>query len=107
FFSSRRRHTRFSRDWSSDVCSSDLVPISAAGHSFHPPVVGMESPHPGAKQQSTVVGTVTASSEGLRLAGVSVSVKGTSLGVSTEIGRASCRESGETKQGAESDQEHS
>src|SRR5207302_7090389 len=25
-FSSRRRHTRFSRDWSSDVCSSDLVP---------------------------------------------------------------------------------
>src|SRR5690606_40236914 len=22
---SRRRHTRFSRDWSSDVCSSDLV----------------------------------------------------------------------------------
>src|SRR5207302_8351319 len=27
FFSSRRRHTRFSRDWSSDVCSSDLVPI--------------------------------------------------------------------------------
>src|SRR5690606_40021873 len=25
FFSSRRRHTRFSRDWSSDVWSSDLV----------------------------------------------------------------------------------
>src|SRR5690606_40743300 len=25
FFSSRRRHTRFSRDWSSDVCSSDLM----------------------------------------------------------------------------------
>src|SRR5690606_40931175 len=24
FFSSSRRHTRFSRDWSSDVCSSDL-----------------------------------------------------------------------------------
>src|SRR5690606_7121302 len=32
FFSSRRRHTRFSRDWSSDVCSSDLdiVPKRAA-----------------------------------------------------------------------------
>src|SRR5947209_1722463 len=28
FFSSRRRHTRYWRDWSSDVCSSDL---SAAG----------------------------------------------------------------------------
>src|SRR6266498_5479694 len=26
FFSSRRRHTRCGRDWSSDVCSSDLVP---------------------------------------------------------------------------------
>src|SRR5690606_39549094 len=32
FFSSRRRHTRFSRDWSSDVCSSDSqlgVPVEA------------------------------------------------------------------------------
>src|SRR3712207_8833214 len=29
FFSSRRRHTRYWRDWSSDVCSSDLVPASA------------------------------------------------------------------------------
>src|SRR2546429_9412177 len=27
FFSSRRRHTRCSRDWSSDVCSSDLNPM--------------------------------------------------------------------------------
>src|SRR3712207_9068028 len=25
FFSSRRRHTRYWRNWSSDVCSSDLV----------------------------------------------------------------------------------
>src|SRR5947209_13177931 len=25
FFSSRRRHTRYWRDWSSDVCSSDLM----------------------------------------------------------------------------------
>src|SRR5690606_40728672 len=31
FFSSRRRHTRFSRDWSSDVCSSDLIAISSNG----------------------------------------------------------------------------
>src|SRR5256886_4678479 len=29
FFSSRRRHTRFDCDWSSDVCSSDL-PLAAA-----------------------------------------------------------------------------
>src|SRR5436309_8276949 len=30
FFSSRRRHTRFSRDWSSDVCSSDLTDAPSA-----------------------------------------------------------------------------
>src|SRR3712207_7961236 len=29
FFSSRRRHTRYWRDWSSDVCSSDLHPVPA------------------------------------------------------------------------------
>src|SRR2546430_17604454 len=28
FFSSRRRHTRFDCDWSSDVCSSDLVCVA-------------------------------------------------------------------------------
>src|SRR2546421_6504359 len=28
FFSSRRRHTRSDRDWSSDVCSSDLLPLA-------------------------------------------------------------------------------
>src|SRR2546430_12998339 len=28
FFSSRRRHTRFDCDWSSDVCSSDLVAVA-------------------------------------------------------------------------------
>src|SRR5690606_40624535 len=37
---SRRRHTRFSRDWSSDVCSSDLGygwfgPRPPAGHGLH------------------------------------------------------------------------
>src|SRR3989449_4587185 len=37
FFSSRRRHTRCSRDWSSDVCSSDLyviIVVSLAGEPF-------------------------------------------------------------------------
>src|SRR5437762_4873707 len=32
FFSSRRRHTRYIGDWSSDVCSSDL--IEGADHGF-------------------------------------------------------------------------
>src|SRR5699024_11346209 len=31
FFSSRRRHTRSKRDWSSDVCSSDLTGGEALG----------------------------------------------------------------------------
>src|SRR6266849_1097017 len=31
FFSSGRRHTRSTRDWSSDVCSSDLHHVEAAG----------------------------------------------------------------------------
>src|SRR5690606_39445310 len=34
FFASRRRHTRFSRDWSSDVCSSDLV-LRRAAHAHN------------------------------------------------------------------------
>src|SRR5207302_8137028 len=36
FFSSRRRHTRFSRDWSSDVYSSDLPqwPATVGGASW-------------------------------------------------------------------------
>src|SRR2546429_990696 len=37
FFSSRRRHTRCSRDWSSDVCSSDLFDMS---HGFTARVLG-------------------------------------------------------------------
>src|SRR5256884_7218985 len=32
FFSSRRRHTRCSRDWSSDVCSSDLIALVFSDH---------------------------------------------------------------------------
>src|SRR6266436_3513285 len=50
FFSSRRRHTRCSRDWSSDVCSSDLHGnLFAAANFFHEaskrdvkPIIGCE-----------------------------------------------------------------
>src|SRR5256884_7217523 len=35
FFSSRRRHTRCSRDWSSDVCSSDLLRDPNIIYNFH------------------------------------------------------------------------
>src|SRR2546430_5230059 len=50
FFSSRRRHTRFDCDWSSDVCSSDLCAVvGVAPHpqplERHTPVrIGVEQP---------------------------------------------------------------
>src|SRR5437764_1870334 len=34
FFSSRRRHTRYIGDWSSDVCSSDLAALQAGKHVY-------------------------------------------------------------------------
>src|SRR5699024_11313993 len=36
FFSSRRRHTRSKRDWSSDVCSSDLLHREGITRSHYP-----------------------------------------------------------------------
>src|SRR3712207_857148 len=36
FFSSRRRHTRYWRDWSSDVCSSDLEGVCGAERTWSP-----------------------------------------------------------------------
>src|SRR3989440_8379962 len=39
FFSSRRRHTRSDRDWSSDVCSSDLLGLKLGlGHWISAPL---------------------------------------------------------------------
>src|SRR5256884_6818400 len=38
FFSSRRRHTRCSRDWSSDVCSSDLVAADVRDDGLRNPI---------------------------------------------------------------------
>src|SRR5690606_41143319 len=45
FFSSRRRHTRFSRDWSSDVCSSDLgwTPVAGALESAKESFAGLDA----------------------------------------------------------------
>src|SRR2546430_5514409 len=82
FFSSRRRHTRFDCDWSSDVCSSDLLFLVVL---IVARLVAMALRRP-----------VTGSRELLGFAG------GASLGVLTavlfklwnspQIGRASCRE---------------
>src|SRR5260370_39223954 len=49
FFSSRRRHTRFKCDWSSDVCSSDLFPcfvIKRHSAKQVPAIHSVEPAHP-------------------------------------------------------------
>src|SRR5690625_5702255 len=45
FFSSRRRHTSWPRDWSSDVCSSDLRPAQQVGLSERVPGEGLRDRH--------------------------------------------------------------
>src|SRR2546430_13234932 len=83
FFSSRRRHTRFDCDWSSDVCSSDLLRRGPRGRRRRlchrrpaaPPGVGGAGggrPGPG----------------GRRALGQRVAVAGARR---PEVGRASCR----------------
>src|SRR5256885_8514925 len=57
FFSSRRRHTRLQGDWSSDVCSSDLLltfrhragvrPYTSSSEFAEPCVFAKQSPPPG------------------------------------------------------------
>src|SRR2546422_2823530 len=54
FFSSRRRHTRCSRDWSSDVCSSDLDDLNRAGEAAAARLHALE------ERQQQVQGSVAA-----------------------------------------------
>src|SRR5690606_40559923 len=56
FFSSRRRHTRFSRDWSSDVCSSDLFGASVGVQSIDRAVTRAVFQHRGIKQAIAAIG---------------------------------------------------
>src|SRR5690606_41087737 len=85
FFSSRRRHTRFSRDWSSDVCSSDLGQqnrhegaLAGAGRDVQCAVMKLDEPLDDGKTEAVAlvlaVEPAMCLEEGL------------------EIGRASCRE---------------
>src|SRR5690606_18970857 len=59
-FSSRRRHTRFSRDWSSDVCSSDLLRL---GNGI---AVGETAPQHDAGAEITRVALETGAQQPLR-----------------------------------------
>src|SRR5439155_2664576 len=78
FFSSRRRHTRWPRDWSSDVCSSDLGD-AAAGERHRRR--GVEHEVDGELRLLLVLLDVVAIELGV---GLPVDV--------AQIGRASCRE---------------
>src|SRR5699024_11609249 len=85
FFFSRSRHTRSKRDWSSDVCSSDLTIASSTWGQTEPvtsvysasstpipePVEGSGTPGGGGGLVMSSIGTTTCNSK--------------------EIGRASCR----------------
>src|SRR5438067_13228882 len=55
FFSSRRRHTRSKRDWSSDVCSSDLIDMLASMATGHASfgTIHARSPRGALKQLAT------------------------------------------------------
>src|SRR5690606_41052740 len=86
FFSSRRRHTRFSRDWSSDVCSSDL--------NHHPPAT-VAGPGGTARRAAPAPGkTPSASARTTTSPGETDSLRRTPRRSRepAEIGRASCRE---------------
>src|SRR3712207_8930388 len=98
FFSSRRRHTRYWRDWSSDVCSSDLEEIrvysrtrsnrekfsSKMADKYRGRVKVIASPNPDeAIVDADIIVLATTSNEPI--------INGNLL-KKGEIGRASCRE---------------
>src|SRR5215217_6809428 len=67
FFSSRRRHTRYWRDWSSDVCSSDLPGGLASSRSIRSTgwsVPYRRTAHPGRGRSATDVGARDAARAG-------------------------------------------
>src|SRR5256885_10639284 len=84
FFSSRRRHTRLQGDWSSDVCSSDLVRD------------GIATPLELAQQRATVAGQQAAipqlEQQELQTRATLALLLGRPPEGFDEIGRASCRE---------------
>src|SRR5690606_40092429 len=92
----RRRHTRFSRDWSSDVCSSDLV----ERHAGPAPVVDLGAQRDIGFGIAVVIDTLLEVVGGQSLAGAPASgilpahglILHIHAGDRPQIGRASCRE---------------
>src|SRR2546430_13623774 len=84
FFSSRRRHTRFDCDWSSDVCSSDLALV---GHS-EVALDGVLADH----VRVRIARLAAQDCRQLDLGSVVVRMIGHDSIGAGQIGRASCRE---------------
>src|SRR2546429_2203862 len=86
FFSSRRRHTRCSRDWSSDVCSSDLYFAIAADDDKREPEVKNKL------REAFAAAKVRAEIEVYPNALHGWCVPDSRAAENKQIGRASCRE---------------
>src|SRR5947209_11323922 len=89
FFSSRRRHTRYWRDWSSDVCSSDLAKYLVETQKVNAKHIGVYGGSYGGF--ITLMAMFTAPD----------TFAAGAANRPVEIGRASCRERGENSMGAE------
>src|SRR5690606_40948258 len=90
FFSSRRRHTRFSRDWSSDVCSSDLA-LEYARDGFQIPDFSLLTGKPLAADMPVLYARARVYASTIDQVG-EVAKGLEQQGIPVEIGRASCRE---------------
>src|SRR5437762_10259080 len=90
FFSSRRRHTRYIGDWSSDVCSSDLALIATGEHKAAIVRRAVEG-EPSQDVAATYLQGHANATAYLDLAAAAELTR-----VKTQIGRASCRESVES-----------
>src|SRR2546430_9053023 len=94
FFSSRRRHTRFDCDWSSDVCSSDLVRrwLSQVGEYADDLLVLPPARIAPISLLPKVVASIRAAQDPLTLQDLAVNGNDLIAAGVRQIGRASCRE---------------
>src|SRR5690606_40554637 len=92
------RHTRFSRDWSSDVCSSDLDVLAArpvlVGAPAVLPVAGLVPARVAVVDQrvDVAVGDGEHAAAAPAVAPVGTALRNELLAPERQIGRASCRE---------------
>src|SRR5204862_2910919 len=99
-FSSRRRHTRSLRDWSSDVCSSDLDRPSAVRRvSVGPATTVAFRAQQLLQRHRFIVASLPPKKVGGQQMDDLLRYRGPNELIMVEIGRASCRERGEIKEG--------